>query len=393
MSDTCKAAVWVGKNDIRVMDVKMPQCGDDAMIIKVNATSICGTDLHVYTHDPSCPTILGHEICGTIVEMGKNAHKTIKCFTGRLNVGDRINLYPWITCGTCQNCLTYGVGACGICDNSFVYGLPYDELGMDGTAMMESDINIAPYIKGGFSEYLYILPGTFVWQVPDDMPSNIASLLDPMAVAMRSVELAQRCPGVFEDSFNLNSTVLVNGDGQVGTLAAAIARTLGVKNVIISGGRDERLAIAKEISGADEVMNYHKMSIKERREVVDSYTQGRGADVVFQCVGNAQAFRDGIDLLRSVGTLVETGNMAETAKIEFDPARDLCCKHATYIGMAVNTPQAFNKAFSMLGHYKALKLEKLFTHRATLDTLLDVMNGSKDPSYMKGWCDISALCQ
>ena len=57
MRGTCKAAVWCGEKDIRVMDVKLPECKDDGMIIKVNATSICGTDLHVYTHKPAIPTI------------------------------------------------------------------------------------------------------------------------------------------------------------------------------------------------------------------------------------------------------------------------------------------------------------------------------------------------
>lgn len=384
MRGTCKAAVWCGEKDIRVMDVKLPECKDDGMIIKVNATSICGTDLHVYTHKPAIPTILGHEICGTIVEIGKNANKTIKCFTGEMKVGDRINLYPWITCGTCVNCLEYGVGASGLCENSFVYGLPYEELGMGGRAVMSSSIEEAPYIKGGFSEYLYILPGTFIWQVPDDMPDSIASLLDPMSVAMRTVELAQRTPGVFEDSFNLNSTVLVNGDGQIGALTAACARTLGVKNIIISGGRWERLELAKKISGADCIMNYHDQSLEERKEIVNSYTNGKGADVIFQCAGTANAFREAISFLKAVGTFVEAGNIAESVPVSFDPARDLCCKHATYVGMSVNTPNTFNKGFQMLRKWRELHLEELFTHRCTIDTLLDTLNESKSPSYMKG---------
>ena len=67
MRGTCKGAVWSGEKDIRVMDVKLPECKDDGMIIKVNAASICGTDLHVFKSKPSVPTILGHEVCGTIV--------------------------------------------------------------------------------------------------------------------------------------------------------------------------------------------------------------------------------------------------------------------------------------------------------------------------------------
>ena len=78
MEGTCKAAVWTGKKEICVTDVKLPECKEDGMIIKVDAASICGTDLHVFRDKPSVPTILGHEVCGTIVEMGKHANKSTK---------------------------------------------------------------------------------------------------------------------------------------------------------------------------------------------------------------------------------------------------------------------------------------------------------------------------
>ena len=389
MSNTCRAAVLTKKHTIEVMDLPMPKCEEDGMIIKIEAASICGTDLHLFDEEPEYPFIPGHEICGRIVEMGPKAAKAMRCYTGELKLNDRICLYPWVVCGTCQNCLTYGIGACGVCDNAFVYGVPYAELGVGGTPIRSNSIEEAPYIKGGFAEYMYVFPGTFCWQVPEGMPSSVASLLDPMAVAMRSVELAMRAPGIFEDSFNLASTVLVIGDGQVATLVATIARTLGVQHIIISGFSDEKLALAKDISGADEVVNASKLSVDERREVIRKYNGRNGADVVFQCAGSPYAFRDGVDLLKNVGTLIETGNIVQSRKVEFDPARDLCSKHATYIGMSVNTANAFNKAFQMLCKYKKLGLERLFTHRATLETLGEVMSKGKDSNYMKGWLDLS----
>ncbi|MEG2252629.1 MAG: zinc-binding dehydrogenase, partial [Clostridia bacterium] len=246
-----------------------------------------------------------------------------------------------------------------------------------------------PYIKGGFGEYMYVFPGTFCWQVPEEMPSRIAALLDPMAVAMRSVELAMRAPGIFEDSFHLGSTVLVIGDGQIAVLVATIARTLGVQHIILSGFSDQKLKLAQEISGADEIMNSAKLSIDQRRAIITKYNHKNGADVVFQCAGSPYAFRDGVDLLKNVGTMIETGNIVGSKTIQFDPARDLCSKHATYIGMSVNTAATFNKAFQMLCKYEKLGLERIFTHRATLDTLGATMAQGKDPNYMKGWLDFS----
>lgn len=164
-NQTCKAAVLTKRHTIEVMDVQMPECGRDGMIIKLEAASICGTDLHLFEEDPAYPVILGHELCGRVVEMGPDAAKSMRCYTGEVKLGDRICLYPWVVCGTCENCLTYGIGACGVCDNSFVYGVPYESLGFGGAPIRSNSIYEAPYIKGGFGEYMYVFPGTFMWQV------------------------------------------------------------------------------------------------------------------------------------------------------------------------------------------------------------------------------------
>lgn len=389
MITSCKACVLTKKHTIEVMEVPMPKCADNAMIIKIEAAGVCGTDLHLFDTEPQYPFIPAHEMCGRIVEMGSNANKAMRCYTGDLKVGDRICLYPWVVCGTCESCLTYGIGACGICENAFVYGVPYEELGFGGVATRSNSVKEAPYLMGGFAEYMYVFPGTFCWKVPDDMPSKIAALLDPMAVAMRGVELAMRAPGIFEDSFNLGSTVLVIGDGQIATLVALIARTLGVQHIIISGFSDEKLALAKDISGADEMMNSAKLSIEERRAIITKYNGKNGADVVFQCAGSPYAFRDGVDLMKNVGTLIEIGNVGSGKAVDFYPGKDLCNKHGTYIGMSVNTANTFNKAFQMLCKHERLGLERLLTHRATMKTLGEVMSKGKDPDYMKGWLDLS----
>ena len=367
----------------------MPRCDHDGMIIKLEAASICGTDIHLFDEDPKYPTILGHELCGRIVEMGTDVARSMRCYNGELKVGDRICVYPWVVCGTCENCLTYGIGACGVCDNSFVYGVPYEALGFGGAPIRSNSVEEAPYIKGGFGEYMYVFPGTFIWRIPEDMPSNVASLMDPMAVAMRGVELAMRTPGVFEDSFHLGSTCLIIGDGQIAAFVTVIARTLGIKHIIVSGFSDYKLELVKEISGADEVMNAGKLSIEERRAIITKYNHKNGADVVFQCVGSPHAFRDGVNLLKTVGTLIEIGNIGAGEPVDFYPGKDLCGKHATYIGMSVNTPNTFNKAFHMLSKYKELGLERIFTHKATLDTLGEVMSKGRDADYMKGWVDFS----
>lgn len=380
MSKLSKAAVLTDIEKIEVKMLPIPKVKDDGLLIKMDYASVCGSDVHVYRERPPFPFILGHELTGTVVEMGKNANQRINCFYGPLKVGDRIALYPSVTCGKCYNCLTYGNGSYSVCDNAFAYGDPFIPKTID--APYSSRIDEFPYLTGGFSEYMYVYPETYVWKLPDDMSSKTAVLLDPLAVAVRSVELAQRAPGIMEDALNWNSTVAVIGDGAIGTLTAMVARKLGVKNVVLVGGRDEKLALAKEISGADLTLNYNKLSEEDRVDAVMQMTAGRGADIVFQCVGSARAFRDGIALMKRLGTLIETGNAMKPNPTTFDPFADLCAKHASYIGMMVNTPQCFNKSFSMLMD-KNLGIERILTHRCTLDTLNETMQRCKENNYMK----------
>lgn len=381
---TVKAAVWTGPSKIEVQDVEMPDVQDDGILLKVNAAGICGTDIHVYPLIPPYPAILCHEFTGTIVEMGKYANNVMNSFSGPLKVGDRISVYPWLTCGHCIKCLRFGPGSCSVCDDSFIYGLPYEVSGLVGKSPISSDVRVSPYLKGGFSEYIYIFPKTYVWKVPDDMPDQVAVLLDPMAVAMRGIELAMRVPGQLEDSFNTNSTVLILGDGQIGILTALLAKMMAIKNVVISGIYDECLAFAKEYSGADYVINSAEMSFEVRKQQIDEITSGIGADVVFGCIGTTKAFSDGIRLLKRAGTYIEIGNLVDPAPVEFDLSRDLCAKHATYIGMCINTPSAFNKAFTILLKHKNFNFQKIFTHHCGLEGLNEVLNQGKNRDYVKG---------
>lgn len=381
MAKLSKAAVMTAAQKIEVFQLPIPEVRDDGMLIKMDFASICGSDTHVYKEAPPHPFIMGHELTGTVVEMGKDANKRVNCFYGPLKVGDRIALYPSVTCGKCYNCLTYGNGSYSMCDNAFAYGDPFIFRG-EGEAPYSTHINEFPYLTGGFSEYMYVYPETYVWKLPDDMPSTTAVLLDPLAVAVRSVELAQRAPGIMEDALNWNTTALVIGDGAIGTLTAMVARRLGIRKLIIAGGSEQKLKLAKEIASADETINCMGKEIEEIQEIVYGMTNGCGADVVFNCVGSAMAFREGIACMKRLGTLIETGNAMKPNPTTFDPHADLCAKHATYVGMMVNTPQCFNKSFSILMD-KNLGIERILTHRCKLDTLDDMMHHCGDADYMK----------
>lgn len=380
-----RAAVWKGKRKIEIMELPVPTASEDGAVIKVDAAGVCGTDGHLFPQEPPYPAILGHEVTGTIVDLGSNANKSINFFGGPVKVGDRVVLYPWITCGKCSGCLTYGSGTCTVCEDSFVYGIPYEKLGLGGVEGISSDVNIYPHFKGGFGEYLYIFPETYCWKLPDDMPSEVAALLDPMAVAVRAVELACMCPGVVEEAFTTSSTIAVIGDGPVGALAALVSRIMGVEKIVMIGGRGERLAISQELAQIDVVINYKETSAYERINKVKDLTGGRGADVVLQCSNTVNAFIEGIEMMRRMGSLIEVGNMVNTGStVPIDPAAHICGKHARIIGMSANSPNAFDKAFHLLKKHNRIKFEKLYTHVCSLETLENTLNSMKDSNYFKG---------
>ncbi len=385
MKEKGYAAVWIDKGKLEIRNLPVPYALEGGLVIRVDAAGICGTDGHLFPRKPPYPAILGHEITGTVVDMGKNANRKINVFGGPINTGDRVTLYPWVTCGKCEGCLTFGSGTCTVCENSFVYGVPYEKLGLGGTAAINSDVNIYPHFKGGFGEYLYIFPETYIWKLPEDMPSEVAVLLDPLAVAVRAVELACMCPGVAEEAFTTSSTVAVIGDGPVGVLASLIARIMGVEKIVITGGRDKRLNIAEELAEVDYTINYKEKNPKARIAEIMKLTGGKGVDVVIQCSNSPDAFVEGLEMVRRMGTLIEVGNMVNTGSlVTIDPAKHICGKHARIAGMSANSPKAFDKAFHLLKRYKKIDFMRMFTHICTLENLEDTLNSMKDADYLKG---------
>jgi threonine dehydrogenase-like Zn-dependent dehydrogenase len=385
--ETGKAAVWKGKYDIEVQTLPIPEVKDDGMLIQVEAAGVCGTDGHLIQQNPPYPAIMCHEFAGKIIAMGRNANQKINTYGGPLKTGDRIVVYPWITCGKCEGCRTFRPGTCTTCNNSFVYGIPYSQLGLEGAEEpISSSIEYFPYFKGGFAEYVYIFPETYLWKIPDDMPSEIASLLDPLAVAVRAMELTSTSPGVLEEAMTTSAKIVVIGAGPVGLLTALVSRLMGAEQVIIIGkaSNKKRLQLSKEIAQVDEVICSDEYDSQSLIKKVKHLTTG-GADVVFDCANTISAFTDGLEMIRRMGTLVEVGNMVNQGQtVSFDPARLICSKHARVMGMSANHPGAFDKAFHILKRHHQIPFRKLFTHTCNLESLLDTLKKMHDPDYMKG---------
>ena len=379
-----RAAVWTAKHRIEVRELPIPEVKPDGLLLKVEAAGVCGTDGHLIEQDPPYPAIMGHEIVGRIVALGAEANRTLNVRGGPVAVGDRLALYPWIMNPRSEGCLRFGPGTCTVTNDSFVYGIPYSMLGLGGREIISSRIDEAPHFKGGFAEYVHVFPDTYAWKVPDDMPADVAALLDPLAVAVRTVELAQTLPGVPEEAFNTSARIVVVGAGPIGLLTALVARVMGVERIVVVGARERRLRLCREIAEVEETIDIHATTPAERLARVRDLTGG-GADVVFDCANTPAAFVESLELVRRLGTVVEAGNMVNVGTtVALDPARLICGKHARVIGMSANHPGAFDKAFRLLGRHRRIPFHRMLTHEARgVGELLPTLGRMRDADYLK----------
>src|SRR6184192_4105014 len=232
-------------------DVPVPQYGINDVLIRVDRTGICGTDLHIYKWDAwakktiPVPMVVGHEFVGEIVEVGSNVKDF---FPGQIVSGE-----GHVVCGRCRNCLA---GRRHLCAHTKGIGVNR---------------------PGAFAEYM-ALPMTNVWHHDPAIDRDIASIFDPFGNA---VHTALSFPVLGED-------VLITGAGPIGIMGAAIARHAGARFVVITDVNEYRLELARKM-GVTLAVNPQKQSLKE---VQKKLGMQEGFDVGLEMSGNPSAFRD-----------------------------------------------------------------------------------------------------
>jgi len=246
-----------------------------------------------------------------------------------------------------------------------VYGIPPEALGLPPLERAPDSVELT----GGFGRHLVVKPGTYCWKIPESMPHEIAALLDPLAVAVRSVDVMKTAPGTWDEVIRPDSTAVVLGAGAIGLLAAMVLRSAGVTNIIMSGSRPSRLSLAKDIA-AEHVLDIHEADIDERRRYVLDRTHGRGADLVIDATNQPSALGEALGLVRRLGTVVEVGNIVATGeKLTIDPAQDICQKNVRLLGVAANPPQSYSEAMALLARHDELPFGRLITGRHSFSEL------------------------
>ncbi|HWO43862.1 MAG TPA: zinc-binding dehydrogenase [Candidatus Eisenbacteria bacterium] len=276
---TARGATLLAPGKLEIRDYPIPDVPADGGLVAVEMAGVCGTDVKYYHGKIALPlpVILGHEVLGRVVKLGRNA-----AAIHHIREGDRIILKGALGCGRCADCRR---GGARFCRQRTSYGgrTPCDR---------------PPHLFGGFADYVYLAPDVLATKVSDALPPEAAVLVG--AVMANGFQWAIRKGGV-----KMGDYVLVQGPGQQGLSNAFAARHAGAAKVFVSGiGRDtQRLELAGKF-GAHRVINVEQENLIE---VIRQETGGELCDVVVDVSGSPAAIQASIDCLRRQGTLVLAG--------------------------------------------------------------------------------------
>lgn len=338
-----------------IEEVPVPPLTDGAVLGRMVMAGVCGTDVHIlHGRVPiKMPAILGHENVARVEAIGGD--EPVLDITGRpLRVGDLITWLPK-SCMRCYHCTILGDPAKCECRISYGGWLPADQ---------------HPYLVGGFAEYVWLLPDSDIVVIPQDIPPEAVVLGDALRIMVHGLE---RIGGL-----EYGDTVVVQGCGAVGLMGLLLALDAGARQVIAIGAPAHRLALAREF-GAAETIDITQTSAPQRIERVLELTNGRGADVVFECAGVPAAVAEGLEMVRVNGRYLIAGHYGDAGPVLLNPHL-INRKQITITGVWSAANKHFLRALSLL---RKLSAEKLVTHRFTLNEVNEALIATERQEALK----------
>lgn len=305
-------------------EAPVPQPGPRDVLVKVKATSICGTDLHIFRWDPWArsrirpPIIVGHEFSGYVAEVGS--------MVTEVKEGDFVSAESHIICHVCQECRT---GKGHLCQNTQIIGVDRD---------------------GCWADYI-VMPAENMWKNPPSMPFDVASLQENFGNAVHtafSTDLTAR-------------RVLITGCGPVGLMTIMVAKAAGATTIYATDISNYRLEMARKL-GADLAIN---VTQENALPIIMNDTEGEGVDVLLEMSGAKQAADLGFKALRPGGTASLLG--LYPSDIPFDMNNGVIFKGATVQGIIGR--EIWGTWFRMKGLLARglVDLSQIITHRFALD--------------------------
>ena len=316
-----RVAMYYNNKDVRVEEVPTPEIGPGELLVRVEASGICGSDVMEWYRIHKAPLVLGHEIAGVIVDMGEGVEG--------YKVGDRISASHHVPCNTCHYCLTGHPTAC-------------------------DTLRTTNFDPGGFSEYLR-LPAINVdrgvYLLPDEVSFAEATFIEPLACVLRAQKRAKLQPG---------STVLILGSGIGGMLHIHLARVLGAARVIATDISEHRLKKAKRF-GADEVINA-KEDVASKLKTINGE---RLADSVIVCTGAVSAINQALQSVERGGTILFFAPTDRDATVPLS-INELFWRNDVTLATSYAGDRADHLTALQLIKAKRVTVEDMITHKLSL---------------------------
>lgn len=328
---------------IWLTDAEKPEVGHNDLLIKITKTAICGTDMHIYNWDDwaqktiPVPMVVGHEYVGTVVEMGLEVRG--------FNVGDRVSGEGHITCGHCRNCRA---GRRHLCRNT-------SGVGVDR--------------PGAFAEYL-VIPAFNAFKIPHNISDDLAAIFDPFGNAVHTAL-----------SFDLvGEDVLITGAGPIGIMAAAVARHVGARHVVITDINEYRLTLARKM-GATRAVNVSKENLSD---VMQELGMTEGFDVGLEMSGVPAALHDMLAKMNNGGKIAMLGIPPENVAIDWNQVifKGLIIK-------GIYGREMFETWYKMASLIQGgLDLSPIITHHFSIDDFqqgFDTMGSGQSGKVILNW--------
>ena len=345
LPEMMKAAVYMGTDHIEIHEVPVPQVDDDSALVKVHACAVCGSDLRTfhYGNKRVVPgTIMGHEISGEIVSVGKNVTS--------LKVGDRVAMGGDVPCGQCRFCKK-GIG--NNCQDNFALGHQF---------------------PGGFAEYKLLNRQTVTNGPVSKLPANVSyedgALAEPLACVLNGLELAP---------VHLNDTVAVIGAGPIGLMIAQVAKDMGAGKVIVINRSRHRLDMARRLGIGDVFICANEEDPVQR--VLDE-TDNLGADVVFTANSSPASQNDALRMAVNRARVNFFGGLAKNLGATPIDTNIIHYRELLVTGSHGAMPHQHAAAVEMIASGR-INVSKFRTQEFPLVNILDAFKAAEDHSGLR----------
>jgi len=323
-----KALVWNGKKNIKVVDKLFPKISKDEAILKVETCCVCGSDLRTYIHGNervSKGSILGHEISGTIIKIGKNVKNFSK--------GDNVSIGADIPCRKCQFCLSGQVNKC------------------------EINLAIGYQLEGGFTDFMKL--NKLVLKNGPIVKTGKYNDFDKLALA----EPLACCINGFEKCNVINpKTVTIFGAGAIGQILGKLSFYFGAKKIILIDKNEKRLKLARKIKSANYFIN-SKVNIRKK---IMKITNEVGSDLIFTACSDINTHKKAFEIISRGGTINFFGGLPINSKPIKVSSNNIHYNELHITGSHGSTPAQHLKALKLIKN-KKINLDGIITHKFNLN--------------------------